>query len=76
MSQHSDSRLRLWRAEADWHGIHRAVLFLTKEVSILVLWDTQSTAVALCSDLSITFSKQYQQTEAHLEDGKQNPKGL
>lgn len=36
MSQPSDSRLRLWRAEADWHGIHRAVLFLTKEVSIQV----------------------------------------
>lgn len=76
MSQHSNSRLRLWRAEAEWHGIHRAVLFLTKEVSIRSLWDTQSTAMALCSHLRITFSKQYQQTKAHLEDEKQHPRGL
>lgn len=52
------------------------MLFLIKEESIWSLWNAQCTAVVLCSDLSTTHSKQCQQTEAHLEDGKQSPECL
>lgn len=37
MSQNSNSRICLWRAKDPWHCISKMMLFLIKEVSILVL---------------------------------------